>query len=171
MTNAKRTVLSHRRNALRSLTLTPLLMPIVAQSARTQNATTMQTEPAPSAADHHHIMHASIAMLHAQATHWSNGDLGGFCNHYDKDAVFVSPAGLTRGRDAVYARYKAKYLDTGTMGALTFEPLAAQGDDKFASVVVRWTLTYVNKSPASGFSCLGLIGDAGAWKIIHDASM
>ena len=94
-------------------------------------------------------------LLREQAAAWSRGDLEAFCAAYAEDAVFVSPSGLTRGRQAVLDRYRARYHDAAAMGTLTLEPLDVRegwgaevsllGDalpsrTHAVSVVARWTL-------------------------------
>ncbi len=56
------------------------------------------------------------ALLARQADAWSQGDLDGFCSAYVDDVVFVSPSGVTRGRQAVLDRYKTRYPDRAAMG-------------------------------------------------------
>ena len=46
---------------------------------------------------------------------------GGVLRVYAPNAAFASPSGLTRGRDAVLARYRAKYPDAAARGTLSFE--------------------------------------------------
>ena len=59
-------------------------------------------------------------MLQTQAAAWNRGDLEAFCSVYAADAAFASPSGLTRGRDAVLARYRTKYPDAAARGTLSF---------------------------------------------------
>ena len=55
------------------------------------------------------------AVLDEQAAAWSRGDLEAFCAIYADDATFVSPSGLTSGRQAVLERYRKKYVDRAGM--------------------------------------------------------
>ena len=113
---------------------------------------------------------AEIAgLLQAQAVAWNRGDLEAFCSVYAADAAFASPSGLTRGRDAVLARYRAKYPDAAARGTLSFEIVetelaaglevtpfnaALPGGVHGASVLARWTLTYAGKPPATGLTLI-----------------
>lgn len=111
------------------------------------------------------------ALLSRQAAQWTAGDLEGFCGHYGDDAIFVSPSGRTDGRQAVYERYKKKYVDKRGMGALTLELLHVIADGTAASVAMKWRLAFEGKAPAEGYSVIGLERRGGAWKVVHDASM
>lgn len=126
------------------------------------------------------------ALLRDQAAAWSRGDLEAFCAVYADDAVFVSPSGLTRGRQAVLDRYRARYTDAAAMGTLTLEPLDVReawgaeasvlGDalpsrTHGISVAARWTLVKSDGSSATGLTLIVFHRRAGAWVIVHDASM
>jgi len=126
-------------------------------------------------------------LLEDSARHWNSGDLDAFCADYAEDALFVSPSGTTRGRQAVLERYRKKYADKAAMGTLSFElieiqltagmgaavlgsarPAAIQG----ASVAARWTLSYPDREAATGSTLLVLRPRrGGAWEIVQDASM
>jgi len=126
------------------------------------------------------------ATLERQAQAWSRGDLEAFVSVYAEDAAFVSPTGLTRGRQAVLDRYRKRYPDKRAMGTLTLEVLETRlawgiegsmlGDAvpsgiHGASVVARWTLAYPDKPAASGLTLLVLEPRGDAWVIVQDASM
>jgi uncharacterized protein (TIGR02246 family) len=126
------------------------------------------------------------ALLREQAAAWSRGDLEAFCAAYADDAVFVSPSGITRGRQAVLERYRARYTDAVGMGTLTLEPLdlreawgaetSVLGDalpsrTHGISVAARWTLLKADGSSATGLTLIVFQRRAGAWVIVHDASM
>jgi|GEM_PF-1385881 len=123
-----------------------------------------------------------IAALHAQAALWTAGDIEGFCALYAEHAVFLSPGGLTRGRAAVLARYRQKYVDGSEgragMGALAFVIEDARSVGALATVALRWTLTWpdsMQKPVATGLSLVTLenvgTSDRPRWQILHDASM
>ena len=61
------------------------------------------------------------AELTRQAGAWNRGDLDAFCAFYADDAVFISPSGVTRGRQAVLDRYKKRYPTPAAMGTLSLE--------------------------------------------------
>jgi ketosteroid isomerase-like protein len=111
------------------------------------------------------------AILQQSAEQWTAGDLEGFCAHYGDDAIFLSPTGRTDGRQAVYQRYRKKYVDKRGMGALALEVLHVVADGTAASVAMKWRLTFEGKPPAEGFSVVGLERRNDLWKIVHDASM
>ena len=126
------------------------------------------------------------ALLDASATHWNAGDLDAFCGDYAEDALFVSPAGVTRGRQAVLDRYRQKYVDKTGMGTLAFEVIeirisagmegsvlgsARPAAPQTASVAARWTLRWPGKT-ATGMTLLVLRPRGGGkWEIVQDASM
>ena len=128
-----------------------------------------------------------IAMvLRSQAEAWSHGDIEGFCAGYAEDALFVSPTGLTRGREAIRDRYRKRYPDRAAMGTLRLEIIetrlmwgrevsalddALPGRIHGASVVARWTLTYADRDALGGLTQLALRNDGRQWVIVHDASM
>lgn len=111
------------------------------------------------------------ALLERQAAQWTAGDLEGFCSHYADDAIFVSPSGRTDGRQAVYDRYKKKYVDKKGMGALSLEVLHVVASGAAASVVMLWRLAFEGKAPAQGYSVIGLARRGEGWRIVHDASL
>jgi ketosteroid isomerase-like protein len=123
---------------------------------------------------------------------WNRGDLRAFVSSYAEDAVFVSPSGITRGRQAVLDRYLAKYGEKpATMGTLSLDILdirLARGNEftrtggavdsriHGASVVADWHLHWSDRAPphddASGHTLLSLRRRSdGSWEIVHDASM
>jgi peptidoglycan/xylan/chitin deacetylase (PgdA/CDA1 family) len=131
------------------------------------------------------------AVLEVQAAAWNRGDLDAFCAVYAADAVLASPAGLERGREALLARYQAKYPDAASRGTLSFaieETRLASGIEVTAfgtaspaevhgaSLLARWTLTYAGKPPATGRTLIVLRPRPGAaegqprWEITQDAS-
>ena len=116
---------------------------------------------------------------------------GGVLQRLRGRAAFASPSGLTRGRDAVLARYRAKYPDAAARGTLSFEIVetelaaglevtpfnaALPGGVHGASVLARWTLTYAGKPPATGLTLIVFRPRPGAaegpprWEILQDAS-
>jgi len=130
---------------------------------------------------------AVTTLLETQAAAWNRGDLAAFCRVYAEDAAFVAPTGLTRGRDAVLARYRTRYPDAAARGTLSFEivevrPADGLEPDPFGgiapggvysvSLVAKWRLTYPGKPDASGLTLL-VLRPAGpsTWEIVQDASM
>ena len=115
---------------------------------------------------------AVAAVIERQVQAWNRGDLEGFVSVYADDAAFVSPTGLTRGRQAVLDRYRTRYPDKAAMGTLALEivetRLAGAGS---ASVVARWSLAYPGKPTASGLTLLVFHRSGDRWLIVQDASM
>jgi uncharacterized protein (TIGR02246 family) len=125
-------------------------------------------------------------LLRQQAAAWSRGDLDAFCAVYAPDALFLSPSGTTRGRQAVLERYRARYPGKEAMGALTLELLelrTASGTEftllgdavpsriHGASAAARWTLSYPDRPTASGLTLLVLHRRDDGWEIVQDSSM
>lgn len=115
--------------------------------------------------------HPALAAISAQADAWSRGDIDAFCSIYADDALFVTPSGVTRGREAVRERYKAKYPDAKAMGTLTLEPIDFRDLGDVVTVAARWRLTYPDKPEASGSTLLVLRRSGERWVILQDASM
>jgi uncharacterized protein (TIGR02246 family) len=113
------------------------------------------------------------ALLRSQAQAWTRGDLDAFCSVYADDATFLTPTGITHGRQAVLDRYRAKYKDKAGMGALTLEVVEARAltAPGAASVVARWTLTWPDKPKAEGLTLLVFTKSKDGWRIVQDASM
>ena len=111
-------------------------------------------------------------LLDEQAAAWTRGDLEAFCAVYADDATFITPTGLTKGRQAVLDRYRKKYVDKAGMGALTLaiEEVRAT-ETASASVVARWKLTWPDKPEASGLTLIVFVKTRGGWRIVQDASM
>ena len=112
-------------------------------------------------------------LLHDQAAAWTRGDLQAFCAVYADDATFISPSGMTRGRQAVLDRYRAKYKDKAGMGTLTLTVLETRALSTPAAVsaIARWTLTWPDKPKAEGLTLLVFTKTKSGWRILQDASM
>jgi beta-aspartyl-peptidase (threonine type) len=117
---------------------------------------------------------AEIAsLLRAQAEAWTRGELDAFCSVYADDATFISPSGMTQGRQAVLDRYRAKYKDKVGMGTLTLTVLETRSLSSRAAVsaIARWTLTWPDKPTAEGLTLLVFMKTRAGWRIVQDASM
>ena len=111
-------------------------------------------------------------LLHDQAAAWNRGDLPAFCAVYADDATFISPSGLTSGRQAVLDRYLKKYVNKAGMGTLTLDVLEVRTlHTDSATVVARWTLAWPDKPAASGMTLIVVRKSRGGWRILQDASM
>jgi uncharacterized protein (TIGR02246 family) len=119
------------------------------------------------------VRKAVAAVLDRQTAAWNRGDLEAFVSAYAEDATFVSPTGLTRGRQAVLDRYRKRYPDKAAMGTLSLEVVEIRlvSGNTGASVVARWTLSYPEKLAASGLTLLVLHPRGTDWAIVQDASM
>lgn len=158
-----------KRRELIASTAALAVLALPARAAEDKPAPAPRPPPAP--APPSPLKEELRALLGRQAAQWTAGDLEGFCSHYGDDAIFVSPSGRTDGRQAVYERYKKKYVDKKGMGALSLEVLHVIADGNAASVAMKWRLAFEGKAPSEGFSVIGLERRGGAWKIVHDASM
>jgi uncharacterized protein (TIGR02246 family) len=113
-----------------------------------------------------------VKMLTEQAAAWTRGDLDAFCSVYADDVTFISPSGMTKGRQAVLDRYRKKYVDKAGMGSLTLDVQELrEATATSASVIARWTLTWPDKPKAEGLTLLVLSKTHGGWHILQDASM
>ena len=126
----------------------------------------------PAAARQAEMEKAIAAVIDRQVQAWNRGDLEAFVSVYAEDAAFVSPTGLTRGRQGVLDRYRKRYPDKAAMGTLALEIVETRlaGTDG-ASVVARWSLAYPDKPAASGLTLLVLHRSGDRWLIVQDASM
>jgi uncharacterized protein (TIGR02246 family) len=114
------------------------------------------------------------ALIAAQVDAWNLGDLEAFCAHYADDAVFLAPGGAVRGRQAIVERYRRRYPDRKTMGALSIVPLdlrlaAAAGGQ--AALAARWALARPEQPLATGHTLIVLRRRSGRWEIVQDASL
>ena len=165
---------------MRSLVLTLCLLPILALGAAAAPHGPSLETPVPEEAK------SEIeALIQEHAAIWNRGDLEAFAAVYAEDAVFLSPSGVTRGRDEVLARYQDRYPDRAAMGTLALEVLDMRfaygevGDDGHravtgVSVAGRWSLSYPDedREDASGLTLIVLRpGPRGDWLIVQDASM
>ncbi|MBS1148965.1 MAG: hypothetical protein H6Q89_663 [Myxococcaceae bacterium] len=120
---------------------------------------------APSSSD------AVKALITTQAEAWNRGDLPAFTRVYADDAIFVSPSGVTRGRQSVLERYQKRYPDKKAMGTLSFEFVETRETKDGVSLVAKWTLAYPDKPAATGHTLLVLHQKGDRWLIVQDASM
>ncbi len=132
------------------------------------------------------VTDAVLELIRTQADAWNRGDLDAFCAVYAPDALFVSPSGVTRGRDRVLARYRKRYPDQKAMGKLSFELLetrlgkgievgpfgdAVPGRVHQVTVAAKWKLSYPDKPEASGHTLIVFQPRGDSWEIVQDASM
>lgn len=107
----------------------------------------------------------------ASAAGWNAGDLARFMAVYADDAVFVTPKGLLRGKDAIAAKYRPSFRGVGNArGALSFAFIEMRGiDPRHVMLFARWTLTGPSTTE-SGMTTLVFERRGTAWQIIADHS-
>jgi uncharacterized protein (TIGR02246 family) len=109
------------------------------------------------------------AVLTAQQQTWNRGDVDGFLVGYwhSPDLTFSGSSGVSRGWDAVLARYKKNYPDRAAMGQLDFSELEFRflGTDA-ALVLGKWHLQR-EKEIGGVFSLVWQRFPEG-WRIVHD---
>lgn len=111
-------------------------------------------------------------VLEDQTTAWNRGDIEEFMKGYEnsKDLTFVGKS-VSRGYDAVLARYRRDYGDKAKMGTLRFEELEVKLlGDKLAMILGRYVLerSAQGGGPASGRFTLLAKKTREGWKIFHD---
>lgn len=111
-------------------------------------------------------------VLDDQTRAWNRGDIDEFMKGYDhsKDITFVGKS-LSRGYDAVLARYRRDYGDKAKMGTLRFEEVEVKIlSANIALVLGRYVLerSLEGGGPASGRFTLVAKKTHGRWKFIHD---
>lgn len=113
------------------------------------------------------------AAMADSAAGWNGGDLARFVAIYAADAVFVTPDGLVRGRDAIAAHYAPSFAGGGNRrGTLDFQFLALRElDPAHALLFARWRLTPGGLAKGeTGMTTLVFRREADGWKIIADHS-
>jgi uncharacterized protein (TIGR02246 family) len=127
-------------------------------------------EPANRQIDRHADRTAIRAVLDAQQQAWNRGDVDAFLTGYwhSPDLTFSGSNGISRGWNAVLARYKKNYPDRGAMGALDFSSLEFRflGPDA-ALILGHWHLKREKDEPGGVFSLVFQRFPEG-WRIIHD---
>ena len=110
------------------------------------------------------------AVLNAQQEAWNRGDIDAFLTGYwhSPDLTFSGSNGISRGWDAVLARYKKNYPDRSAMGTLDFSNLEFRflGPDA-ALVLGHWHLKREKDELGGVFSLVWQRFPEG-WRIIHD---
>lgn len=113
-------------------------------------------------------------MMTASADGWNAGDLDRFVAVYADDAVFVTPAGLLRGKAEIAAHYRPSFTTGGNRrGRLTFRMLAYRTISNVHQLLfARWTLTPADAAakPETGMTTLVFERRREGWRIISDHS-
>lgn len=115
------------------------------------------------------------AQMWAQREAWNRGDIAGFCAPYADDCIFLSPSGVTRGRQVVQDNYTRKYGSAPqTMGRLDFEILDTRSTPDSVTLAMRWSLTWADRSahpPRAGTTLIVWQRQGGRFRLVQDASM
>lgn len=110
------------------------------------------------------------SILQAQEEAWNRGDVAAFMEGYwrSPELTFAGSQGITRGWEAVLARYKATYADRAAMGQLTFSGLEFRplGPDA-ALLLGHWRLQRKSGDVDGVFSLVWQRLPEG-WRIVHD---
>jgi len=124
-----------------------------------------------------HALHAREAdrvsiqrVLTDQQSAWNRGDVRTFLEGYwhSEELTFAGSSGVSRGWDAVLARYQKNYPDRAAMGILDFSGLEYRflGPDA-ALLLGRWHLKRESGDIGGVFS-LVLQRFPEGWRIVHD---
>jgi uncharacterized protein (TIGR02246 family) len=103
----------------------------------------LQLPPLNAAPTDEAVRKAITAVLQEQQLAWNRGDVEAFMKGYwnSPELTFAGTAGITRGWDAVLARYRKNYADTAAMGQLEFSALEIRVLGKDVALVLgRWHL-------------------------------
>jgi ketosteroid isomerase-like protein len=110
------------------------------------------------------------AVLDAQLAAWNRGDIDGFMKGYwnSPGVEFVSANGVTRGYDAVLARYKKGFPTQAAMGKLSFTDLEVHVECAASAYVYgQYHLQLALDNP-TGFFTLNFRKFKDGWKIVLD---
>lgn len=111
-------------------------------------------------------------LMQAQKEAWNRGDIAGFCAPYSDDCIFISPSGVTRGRQTVQDRYMKKYgAARETLGRLEFDVLETRTTPAMVTLAMRWSLAWAGKPPAAGHTLIVWQRLPAGWRLVQDASM
>ncbi len=117
-----------------------------------------------------HVSTAVTQVLTAQQAAWNVGDIPAFMKGYwnSTELSFSSSNGVSRGWEAVLARYQHSYPDKSAMGHLDFSDLEIHTlGDSAAMVLGKWHLKRDSGNVGGVFTLIFQRFPDG-WKIIHD---
>jgi ketosteroid isomerase-like protein len=126
--------------------------------------------PAQTSGDRAADREAIAAVLRAQQSAWNQADVSAFLEGYwrSPELTFSGSSGVSRGWDAVLARYKKNYPDRAAMGQLTFSELEFRFLATNAALVLgKWHLQR-EKDEFGGVFTLVWQRFPDGWKIVHD---
>ncbi len=148
------------RVALRATNLL-ILMYLLLPSGAWSQAAVPPSEP---------VSGAVTQVLTQQQTAWNNGDIPAFMKGYWKspELSFSGSNGVSRGWEAVLARYQRSYPDKSAMGHLDFSDLEIHPLGNSAALVLgKWHLKR-DSGDIGGVFTLVFQQFPDGWKIIHD---
>jgi ketosteroid isomerase-like protein len=150
----------YRQNGTKFGALLILTFCVSAPSARSADETT----------DRQADRGAIRVVLSAQQEAWNRGDIDAFLTGYwhSPDLTFSGSNGISRGWDAVLARYKKNYPDRSAMGTLDFSSLEFRFLGSTTALVLgHWHLKREKDELGGVFSLVWQRFPEG-WRIIHD---
>ncbi len=109
------------------------------------------------------------SLLEQQQAAWNRGDVDAFMQGYwhSEQTTFSGTNGVTRGWDAVLARYHRNYPDRAAMGHLEFSHLEITPLCKDAALILgQWHLN--RDKPVGGVFTLVAKRLPEGWRIVHD---
>jgi ketosteroid isomerase-like protein len=116
-----------------------------------------------------------LAVLRSQSAAWNRGEIEAYMDAgywHSPELTFYSGGSITKGYDAVLARYVKRYKSDGAqMGHLEFSQIETEplGPDS-ALARGHWALTFPEKAPLGGLFTLVLRRLPQGWRIVHDHS-
>jgi beta-aspartyl-peptidase (threonine type) len=116
-----------------------------------------------------------LAVLRSQSAAWNRGEIEAYMDAgywHSPELTFYSGGSVTKGYEAVLARYIKRYKSEGTqMGHLEFSQIETEllGPDS-ALARGHWALTFPEKTPLGGLFTLVLRRLPQGWRIVHDHS-
>ena len=112
------------------------------------------------------------AELDREAAAWNRGDLDGYLAGYERAATTTMIGKeVSRGWDAIAARYRKAYGDRARMGTLTFSELEVRPlGAGFALALGHWALARdaAAGGPVGGWFTLTLKKTRDGWRIVVD---
>jgi ketosteroid isomerase-like protein len=113
-----------------------------------------------------------LAVLRSQVAAWNRGEIEGYMDAgywHSPELTFYSGGSITKGYDAVLARYTKRYKSAGTeMGQLEFSQIETEalGPD-CALARGHWGLVFAGKAPMGGLFTLVLRRLPQGWRVVH----
>jgi beta-aspartyl-peptidase (threonine type) len=114
-----------------------------------------------------------LAVLRSQSAAWNRGAVDAFMDAgywHSPDLTFYSQGSITKGYDAVLARYTKRYKSEGAeMGHLEYFQIETEPLGEEVSLARgHWKLTFSGKPALGGLFTLVLKRLPQGWRIVHD---